>query len=86
MEIMLFVSLFIFITAISLLAHWVDKKHNLQLGQWFNCEVSSPFKTPEKQSSKQEDELYDALKMRVETLEKIVTDPATELNDKINKL
>ena len=104
MEMLLFSVLFIFVLAISVLGHWLDKKHNLQLARWLNCEVPSPFKdshsTSDTASRHQatahqetvykptapEQSQYEELKKRVEVLEKLVTDPAWELNAKINNL
>lgn len=86
LEILVFVLLFVFIIGVSLFAHWFDKKHNLQLVQWLNLEVSSPFRNVGGSSSTVTEEQYNHLKERVEILEKLVTDPATELNAKINKL
>ena len=74
----------------------LDTKHQLHFVDLMNGECSNPFQkesgastTPRAVSSlaiKQKDEEIAQLKARVQTLEKIVTEPAYELNKKLNAL
>jgi hypothetical protein len=69
----------------------MDKKYNLSVIDWLNGECSTPFITantsqqvaPEKAEKQQE--IY-LLQQRIQVLEKIVTEPAYELNKKLNAL
>ncbi|GAB5380543.1 MAG: hypothetical protein Alis3KO_40530 [Aliiglaciecola sp.] len=73
-----------------LYAAWLDNQHNWKLVDWFNGKTSNPFKVSEKARyersiTKKDKEIQD-LKERIQVLEKIVTEPAYELNKKINAL
>ncbi len=73
--------------SLMLATHYVDARYGLQLGKWLNGETNSPFNAdtfakPEQQYLQQIAEL----KQRVEVLEKLVTEPAYELNQKLNRL
>lgn len=73
-----------------LVAAWLDNKHNWKLIDWFNGNTQNPFKTDKELQFKatinlKEQEISD-LKERIQVLEKIVTEPAYELNKKINSL
>ncbi|GAC16277.1 hypothetical protein [Aliiglaciecola lipolytica] len=76
--------------SIYLAAAWLDTKHDWKLIDWFNGNTQNPFKTNKEQQFKatinnKEQEIKD-LKERIQVLEKIVTEPAYELNKKINNL
>ena len=81
--------------AASLYAAWLDHKHNWRLLDWMGGQCSNPFtqahqsesrQSQREQPLKQKDAQIQALTERVEILEKIVTEPAYELNAKINAL
>ena len=78
------------ITSVALLACYLDAKFQWRLNDWMNGKCSNPFiasKTSvHAQQLKQKDEQIKTLMERVETLEAIVTEPAYELNKKINAL
>lgn len=70
---------------------YVDKQYNLRVIDWLNGNSSTPFAQTEgnqavntEQSEKSEE--IKVLKARIEVLEKIVTEPAFELNQKLNAL
>lgn len=90
MEKMAFVLVFFGIFAAWLFAAWLDNKHNWQLVAWFNGKNVNPFKPNSKVAAQraltEKDEQIEALKERIQVLEKIVTEPAYELNKKINQL
>ena len=70
---------------------YVDKQYNLRVIDWLNGNSSTPFeKTQENQAVNTElsekPEEIKVLKARIEVLEKIVTEPAFELNQKLNAL
>ncbi|MCW8093363.1 hypothetical protein [Alteromonas sp. ASW11-130] len=70
-----------------LAAHYVDAKWNCNFFAWLNGENVNPFQPKQslhKRTSHSEN--IDALKSRIETLETIVTEPAYELNRKLNQL
>lgn len=72
-----------------LAAAWLDEKYQWRLVDWMNGQTSNPFKTKEQRFQRQlsdKDKQIDALNERVQVLEKIVTEPAYELNKKINQL
>jgi len=73
-----------------LAAAWLDTKHNWKLIDWFNGDTQNPFKTSKEQQFKttinHKDQEIKDLKERIQVLEKIVTEPAYELNKKINSL
>lgn len=78
------------ITSIALLACYLDAKFQWRLNDWMNGKCSNPFiaskASVQEQQLKQKDEQIKTLMERVETLEAIVTEPAYELNKKINAL
>ncbi len=79
------------IFSIYIVGLYMDKKYNLSVIDWLNGECSTPFITtnttqqvaPEKAEKQQE--IY-LLQERIQVLEKIVTEPAYELNKKLNAL
>ncbi|MDO6694336.1 hypothetical protein Q4574_13660 [Aliiglaciecola sp. 3_MG-2023] len=73
-----------------LAAAWLDTKHNWKFIDWFNGDTENPFKATKEQQfqttiNHKDQEIKD-LKERIQVLEKIVTEPAYELNQKINSL
>ena len=78
------------ITSIALLACYLDAKFQWRLNDWMNGKCSHPFiaskASVQAQQLEQKDEQIKTLMERVETLEAIVTEPAYELNKKINAL
>ncbi|MCV2885867.1 hypothetical protein OE749_14305 [Aestuariibacter sp. AA17] len=71
-------------------AHYIDTKFSMQVINWMNGESHSPFKpsnVDQKMStnSRSKEDIH-ALKERIQVLEKIVTEPAYELNKKLNQL
>jgi hypothetical protein len=79
------------IFSIYIVGLYIDKKYNFRVVDWLNGECSTPFITtntaqqvaPEKAGKHQE--IY-LLQERIQVLEKIVTEPAYELNKKLNAL
>lgn len=73
-----------------LYAAWLDNKHNWQLIDWFNGKSVNPFRpAPQRKAQvvlEKKDQQIAELKERIQVLEKIVTEPAYELNKKINQL
>jgi hypothetical protein len=70
---------------------YIDKQYNLRVIDWFNGKSATPFsKTKENPVVKTEQadkvEEIKILKARIEVLERIVTEPAFELNQKLNAL
>lgn len=67
---------------------WLDFKNNWDLTGWLCGRCQNPFVTDKnnRESSQQKDRTIVELKERVQILEKIVTEPAYELNKKINNL
>jgi hypothetical protein len=76
------------IAVISLTVCWLDHKHNWQLADWLNGRCSNPFTQTLTKTDNQVDKdlLIQQLTERVQTLEKIVTEPSYELNKKLNQL
>ncbi|GEM_PF-4785263 len=74
----------------------IDKKYGLKFEDWFNGIADSPFpnqhnhnenvSTSAQNIRSEKDEEIDALKDRIATLEKIVTDRSYELNEKLREL
>ena len=89
MNVMTFSLLFVLILAGYAYLAWLDHRKDLQLIPWLNGEVSSPFKQnssePISAAESKKDEVQQ-LKERIQVLERIVTEPAYELNQKINQL
>ncbi|MDP5030794.1 MAG: hypothetical protein NWQ54_14755 [Paraglaciecola sp.] len=78
------------VLAMSLLVAWLDHAKGWQFSKWINGTVDNPF-SPSKASALTKNTLENELtisqlKERIQTLEKIVTEPAYELNKKINNL
>lgn len=71
---------------------YLDSRYDLRLVDWVNGQCKNPFMHANRQSHKataetQADKQTIAeLKERIAVLEKIVTEPAYELNQKINRL
>ena len=64
--------------------YWFDKRYGWQLVAWSNGEVDTPInKSTDPVESQTE---LTELRERVESLEKIVTESAYELNEKLRKL
>jgi hypothetical protein len=78
------------ITSIALLASYLDAKFQWRLNDWMNGTCSNPFIASkaalQQQRIQEKDAQIEALMARIETLEAIVTEPAYELNKKINAL
>lgn len=79
------------IVAISLAICWLDHKKGWQLSDWINGRCNNPFTQTQKatqsqQSQDDKDLLIQQLTERVQILEKIVTEPSYELNQKLNQL
>lgn len=76
------------IATLTLTMCWLDNKYQWRLVDWCNGKVSNPFAQPQKstQSAQEQEQTIAALRERIEVLERIVTEPAYELNQKINKL
>ncbi|WP_334059786.1 hypothetical protein [Alteromonas sp. S005] len=78
------------ITSLALLASYLDAKFQWRLNDWMNGECSNPFvkAVTDKQQKRlaEKDAQIESLMARIETLETIVTEPAYELNKKINAL
>ncbi|BDX05053.1 hypothetical protein [Planctobacterium marinum] len=83
MDLLIFTLLFVGILALCVFGYWLDSRYNMQIVKWMNMEVSSPFK---EKPQKYTDADYLQLKTRVENLEKIVTEPKWELEQKIKNL
>jgi len=70
---------------------YLDNKYGLNLLAWVNGECDNPFQGSQKPSasvldlSEKEKEIAE-LKERIQVLERVVTEPAYELNQKINAL
>ncbi|NMH60704.1 hypothetical protein [Alteromonas ponticola] len=66
---------------------YIDAKWNKNFFAWLNGENVNPFEPKKpKGIKKSNNDTIAALKGRIETLETIVTEPAYELNKKINQL
>lgn len=78
------------ITSLMLLASYLDAKFQWRFNDWMNGECSNPFiknvTDKQQQRLKEKDAQIETLMARIETLETIVTEPAYELNKKINAL
>lgn len=76
------------------LVAWLDHKFNWQFANWLNGKCDNPFGTKAHQSLSQnqsqqiqeKNQKIAELTERVQVLERIVTEPAYELNKKINQL
>ena len=76
------------IAVISLAVCWLDHKNNWQLADWLNGRCSNPFSQTQKTTPSQDEKnlLIQQVTERVQILEKIVTEPSYELNQKLNQL
>ena len=88
LEIILLMSL---VFSLYIFGFYIDKQYNLRIVDWLNGKCSTPFITNNttqniEREQAQKDEEIKALKARIEVLEKIVTEPAFELNQKLNAL
>lgn len=69
-----------------LVIHYLDHRYGWQLNAWLNGKSVNPFTPTRAHTREQDAETIAALKERIQTLETIVTEPAYELNRKINAL
>ncbi len=78
------------LVSIMLLSYYLDAKYNWRLVAWMNGGCINPFKPEPKQqvqsTLEEKDKQIQALTERVQVLEAIVTEPAYELNQKLNRL
>ena len=78
------------LVSIMLLSYYLDAKYNWRLVAWMNGCCINPFKPEPKQqvqsTLEEKDKQIQALTERVQVLEAIVTEPAYELNQKLNRL
>lgn len=71
---------------------YLDSRYDLRLVDWVNGQCKNPFSHSKamnvdmNKDSQAEKQTIAELKERIATLEKIVTEPAYELNQKINRL
>ena len=76
--------------AAGILISWLDHTKGWQFAAWFNGKVANPFSNLDKpmQQTKtaDKDQIIAQLTERIQVLEKIVTEPAYELNQKLNRL
>ena len=76
------------ISSIALMACYLDAKFQWRLNDWMSGECSNPFikskADQHQQKLDEKDAQIEKLMRRIETLETIVTEPAYELNKKIN--
>lgn len=89
MNAMTFSMLFVLLLAGYAYLAWLDHRKDLQIIRWLNGEVSSPFKQNNNESkpiSVNKGDEVQQLKERIQVLERIVTEPAYELNQKLNQL
>lgn len=74
----------------ALVVSWLDHKKGWRLAAWFNGEVANPFQhqshSAQHVDAADKDLIIAQLTERVQILEKIVTEPAYELNQKLNRL
>lgn len=72
----------------ALTACYLDAKYQWRINDWMNGQCSNPFATTSslRADIKHKDNHIAQLQARIETLEAIVTEPAYELNKKINAL
>lgn len=76
-----------------LIMSFIDAKYGLRFIDWMNGHTANPFKPSEHNASAKQAQIIEAkdekiatLEARIQVLEKIVTEPAYELNQKINQL
>lgn len=87
MTIELFILLFAGLLALSLALCWLDHRHGWQWVDWLNGKVSSPFRKSDSPcNSQKKDQTIGQLEERIRVLERIVTEPAYELNRELERL
>lgn len=71
-----------------LVAAWFDSKRGWNLTGWLSGNCQNPFlqQSNQKTQLSDKDKTIEELKERIQVLEKIVTEPAYELNKKLNNL
>jgi len=78
------------ILAAGILISWLDHTKGWQFAAWFNGKVANPFNNQDKPQkhvqTSDKDQIIAQLTERIQVLEKIVTEPAYELNQKLNRL
>ena len=76
------------IALIALAVYWLDYKKGWQIADWINgrCSHKKEKKNQAKQDQHTKDFIIQPLTERVQVLEKIVTEPSYELNQKLNQL
>ena len=76
--------------AACVLIAWLDHTKGWQFAAWFNGKVANPFNNQDKPQkhvqTSDKDQIIAQLTERIQVLEKIVTEPAYELNQKLNRL
>jgi hypothetical protein len=76
--------------SVSIALSWLDYKKGWHLVDWISGKSDNPFVKHlggnDTQSSAEKDQIIAQLTERVQILEKIVTEPAYELNKKLNQL
>ena len=87
----LIVVFILLIVGLHLGASYLDVKHQWRLVDWFSGECANPFAPRASAATNQpseceKDEQIATLTERVQVLEKIINEPAYELNKKINAL
>ena len=80
--------IFVIIGALYGVGNWLDKRFGLQTIKWLNGESHSFVGCNTSSSGIHQPDSTDTaeLKERIQVLEKLVTEPAYELNKKINQL
>lgn len=91
MDIVIAFTLLFTFTLVWLAAAWLDSRHQWRLVDWMNGSCSNPFSSKSTDSvarsnNIKKDEEITQLKERIAVLEKLVTEPAYELNKKLNRL
>ncbi|MBT1063928.1 hypothetical protein KJY73_10110 [Bowmanella sp. Y26] len=90
MTTILFILLFVGLLAASLFGYWLDHRNGWNLMAWLSGEASSPFAAKgtkqQRCADKEKDEKIQQLQERIQILERIVTEPAYELNQELYKL
>lgn len=77
------------LVSLMLLTNYIDAKYQYRFTDWFNGRCVNPFlksNGASSQTMKEKDQKIAELTERIQVLEKIVTEPAYELNQKINAL
>lgn len=78
------------VASISLTICYLDARFNLQFIAWMNGKVSNPFVQAQfshaNSAMQEKNQKIKDLEERIQVLEAIVTEPAYELNQKLNRL